>query len=71
MTLFGHFLNMEGRVLLYQTERYQLSLTYNAGRVAHSLGHLTRHSYWYLILYMNIIYIYHLVPWTGQIVVFA
>ena len=26
----GHFMDIEGRVLVYQTERYQLSLTYNA-----------------------------------------
>ena len=28
--LSGHFMDIEGRVLVYQTERYQLSLTYNA-----------------------------------------
>ena len=26
----GHFMDIEGRVLVYQTERYQLSPTYNA-----------------------------------------
>ena len=30
MPLSGHFMDTEGRVLVYQTERYQLSLTYNA-----------------------------------------
>ena len=30
MPLPGHFLDIEGRVLVYQTERYQLSPTYNA-----------------------------------------
>ena len=30
MPLSEHFMDIEGRVLLYQTERYQLSLTYNA-----------------------------------------
>ena len=30
MPLSGHFMTIEGRVLVYQTERYQLSLTYNA-----------------------------------------
>ena len=30
MPLSGHFMDIEGRVLLYQTERYQLSLNYNA-----------------------------------------
>ena len=30
MPLSGHFMDIEGRVLVYQTERYQLSLTYNA-----------------------------------------
>ena len=30
MPLSGHFLDIEGRVLVHQTERYQLSLTYNA-----------------------------------------
>ena len=29
MPLYGHFMDIEGRVLLYQTERYQLSPTYN------------------------------------------
>ena len=28
--LSGHFMDIEGLVLVYQTERYQLSLTYNA-----------------------------------------
>ena len=28
--LSGHFMDTEGRVLVYQTERYQLSPTYNA-----------------------------------------
>ena len=28
--LSGHFMDIEGRVLVYQTERYPLSLTYNA-----------------------------------------
>ena len=27
MPLSGHFMDIEGRVLVYQTERYQLSLT--------------------------------------------
>ena len=30
MPLSGHIMDIEGRVLVYQTERYQLSLTYNA-----------------------------------------
>ena len=30
MPLSGHVMDNEGRVLVYQTERYQLSLTYNA-----------------------------------------
>ena len=30
MPLSGHFMDTEGRILVYQTERYQLSLTYNA-----------------------------------------
>ena len=30
MTHSGHFMYIEGRVLVYQTETYQLSLTYNA-----------------------------------------
>ena len=30
MQLSGHFMDIEGRVLVYQTERYQLSPTYNA-----------------------------------------
>ena len=30
MPLSGHFMDIEGRVLVYQTERYQLCLTYNA-----------------------------------------
>ena len=30
MPLSGHFMNIEGRVLVYQTERCQLSLTNNA-----------------------------------------
>ena len=30
MPLSGHFMNTEGRVLVYQMERYQLSPTYNA-----------------------------------------
>ena len=30
MPLSGHFMDIEGRVLVYQTERYKLSLTYNA-----------------------------------------
>ena len=30
MPLSGHFMDIEGRVLVYQTERYQLSPTYNA-----------------------------------------
>ena len=30
MPLSGHFMDIEGRILVYQTERYQLSLTYNA-----------------------------------------
>ena len=29
MPLSGHFMGIEGRVLVYQTERYQLSPTYN------------------------------------------
>ena len=29
MPLSGHFMDIEGRVLVYQTERYQLSPTYN------------------------------------------
>ena len=29
MPLSGHFMDIEVRVLVYQTERYQLSLTYN------------------------------------------
>ena len=28
--LSGHFINIEGRVLVYQMTKYQLSLTYNA-----------------------------------------
>ena len=30
MPLSGHFMDIMGRVLVYQTERYQLSPTYNA-----------------------------------------
>ena len=30
MPLSGHFMDIEGPVLVYQTERYQLSPTYNA-----------------------------------------
>ena len=30
MPLCGHFMDIEGRVLEHQMERYQLSLTYNA-----------------------------------------
>ena len=30
MPLSGHFMDIEGQVLVYQVERYQLSLTYNA-----------------------------------------
>ena len=30
MPLSGHFIDIEGRVLVYQTERYQPSPTYNA-----------------------------------------
>ena len=30
MPLSGYFMDIEGRILVYQTERYQLSLTYNA-----------------------------------------
>ena len=30
MLLSGHFMDIEGRVLVHQTEEYQLSLTYNA-----------------------------------------
>ena len=30
MPLSGHFMDIEGRDLVYQTERYQLSPTYNA-----------------------------------------
>ena len=30
MPLSGHFMDIEGRAIVYQTERYQLSLTYNA-----------------------------------------
>ena len=30
MSLSGHFMDIEGRVLVYQTERFQLSPTYNA-----------------------------------------
>ena len=30
MPLSGHFVDTEGQVLVYQTERYQLSLTHNA-----------------------------------------
>ena len=30
MPLSGHFMGIEGRVLVHQTERYQLRLTYNA-----------------------------------------
>ena len=30
MPLSGHFMDIEGRVLVHQTERYQLSPTYNA-----------------------------------------
>ena len=30
MPLSEHFMDYEGRVLVYQIERYQLSLTYNA-----------------------------------------
>ena len=30
MPLSGHFMDIEGRVLVYQMERYQLSPTYNA-----------------------------------------
>ena len=30
MPLSGHFMDIEGRVLVYQRERYQLSPTYNA-----------------------------------------
>ena len=29
MPLYGHFMDIEGRVLVYQTERYQLGLTYH------------------------------------------
>ena len=29
MPLSGHFMDIEGRVLVYQTKRYQLSPTYN------------------------------------------
>ena len=30
MPLSGHFMDIDGRVLMHQTERYQLSLSYNA-----------------------------------------
>ena len=30
MPLSGHFMDIDGRVLVHQTERYQLSLTFNA-----------------------------------------
>ena len=30
MPLSEYFMDIEGRVLVYKTERYQLSLTYNA-----------------------------------------
>ena len=30
LPLSGHFMDMKGRVLEHQTERYQLSLAYNA-----------------------------------------
>ena len=30
MPLSGHFMDIRGRVLVHQTERYQLRLTYNA-----------------------------------------
>ena len=30
MLLSGHYMDIEGRVLVHQTERYKLSLTYNA-----------------------------------------
>ena len=30
MPLSGRFMDIEGWILVYQTERYQLSLTYNA-----------------------------------------
>ena len=30
MPLYGHFMDIEGWVLVHQTERYQLSLTYKA-----------------------------------------
>ena len=30
MPLSGHFMDIGGRILVRQTERYQLSLTYNA-----------------------------------------
>ena len=30
MPLSGHFMDIEGRVLVYQLERYELSLTYYA-----------------------------------------
>ena len=30
MPLSGHCMDIEGQVLVYQTTRYQLSLTYNA-----------------------------------------
>ena len=30
MPLSGHFMDIEGRVFVHQTERYQLSLTCNA-----------------------------------------
>ena len=30
MPLSGHFMDIEDRVLVYQTKRYQVSLTYNA-----------------------------------------
>ena len=30
MPLSGHLIDIEGRVLVHQTERYQLSLIYNA-----------------------------------------
>ena len=30
ISLSGHFMDIEGRVLVHQTERYQLSLSYNA-----------------------------------------
>ena len=29
LPLSGHFMDIEGRVLVYQTDRYQLSPTYN------------------------------------------